>query len=139
MDNLLKDHRWPTIAFCWQLWGSHPPQVASFRKVRARTVLSVSPRLDLHAAIVAVGVVTKATPLPIFGTGCEAPLHWIAVDVLELLNEFLMVPLVAVVVPFLPERALQILRPICLLAALGGGNLERLNHVCDGGTIRLGD
>ena len=95
---------------------------------------------------------TIAAPAPVFGFLGETAFHWIAVDVLKLLDEFFIVADVAVVITPLPERC--VLRPRGLQLPDFGNcgdfplshgwsyafrrcDLERLNNGCNGALLRF--
>jgi hypothetical protein len=65
-----------------------------------RSLRSISPRLDLYTAVFAVGVMTIAAPLPVLGSLHQLARHWVAMDVLQFLDELFVVPFVPVVVTF---------------------------------------
>jgi len=91
-------------------------------------------------------VVTIAAPLPLFGFLDEAALYGVAVNVLKVVDEFLVVADVAVVVTALPKGCpLCLVAHICLpLADVGlfvsrGRNFQRLDKRCNRALLRLGD
>jgi len=59
-----------------------------------------------HNPLFVKGAGTVTAPRPVFGLGYEAAFHQVAVDVLEIVDEFFVVTNVAVVITPLPEPPL---------------------------------
>src|SRR5262245_27583015 len=69
--------------------GRPPVQFHCWREPARRSfMLSHCPfRFNLHSSFAAGGVLAKTTPLPVLRTFTQPALHWVAMDVLELLCE----------------------------------------------------
>ena len=88
-------------------------------------------RLDLDGTNRTSGVVAEARPLPILGSGDEAPYDWVLVHVVQLLHAPRVVVHIEVVIALLPEWALG--------AAKRDGEFERVDRVSNCALARLAD
>jgi hypothetical protein len=62
-------------------------------------------RLDLNNALLTCQIMTKAAPVPIFGTHHKTTFHRIPMNITQLLYLLAFSPNVEIVIPFLPEAS----------------------------------
>jgi hypothetical protein len=91
---------------------------------------------DLHRQDFPQRVVAKAAPFPFRSFSHQTPPHGIAMDLLQLLDEFKLVPNVAIVIALLPERSTL---GVSMIGSFREGQLERVHWGGEVFVFRLGN